>query len=558
MEEMNKMETLKNRKWIVAAIIVAAIIGLGAFFVLGRDNPAASAQSESRTATAFIGDLAESATASGQVSAVQEAALSLAGSGKVSAVPAVIGDTVRQGAILVQLDTTDLERSVASAEYDLVIAEAQLADLIAGPTNEELAAAEAAVKSAQARLDNLQNGPTAEEIAASAARVEAAQANIWSASGSLTASQDVSEADIASAQKELNDALDNQQEKHDAWVDLAICEENADGTHTCTPKVDNDKMDAASEEVQRANALVAIKQAQLDELLNPDANDVASSQADMSSASAGYDAAVARHQALLAGASEADIAAAEADLANALASLDNLVNGADDTEITVYETRVAQAQTALQEALNALADATVTAPFNGIVTDVHVTPGEQASGLVVEMISLEGLEVILSVDEIDVGKLAVGQPAMITMETWPEVELNSEISAIAPQANAGSGVVSYDVHLELPESGLPILIGMTANADLLIENRENVLLVPNAAVHPDRTSGTYSVNLVRTYAQGDIQTIPVDVAIGAKDRQYTQIIDGLVEGDEVLMGELSAPTQTGRFGPGSGRGSGRR
>lgn len=549
------MDTIKRYKWIVIGIVVVALLGLGAYFVMGRQDQNATVDGGAETAVAFIGDLAESATASGQVSAAREAALSLVSSGKVDGVPVSVGDTVNNGAVLVQLDTDGLQRSVTSAEYDLAIAEAQLADLIADPMQDELAAAEAAVRSAQAKLDDLQQGPSAEEITASEASLKASQANVWSASGSLTASQDVSEADIAAAQKELDAALDDQQAAHDLWVNLAECDENADGTHTCTPKVENDKMDAASEGVRRANAQVAIKQAQLDELLNPDANKVASSQAGLGSASAGYDAAEARHQALLAGASAADIAAAEADLVSAQAALDKLVAGPEQTDITIYEIRVAQAQTALDEALYALNDATVAAPFDGVVTAVHVAPGEQASGLVAEMIATDGLEVILSVDEIDVGKLAVGQPATITMETWPDVELASEITAIAPRSNAGSnGAVSYDVHLGLPETDLPILVGMTANADLLTANREDVLLVPNAAIHPDRENGTYTVNVVRTDADGGRENLPVVVTVGARDSRYTQIVDGLVEGDEVLLGELSAPVQTFGGGPGGRRG----
>lgn len=549
-----KMETIKKYKWIVAAVAVVLVLGIGAYFYLGRQNQSAAAGTDGETAVAFVGDLAESATASGQVSAAREAALSLASSGKVDEVFVSVGDTVTMDDVLLQLDTAALERSVASAEYGLAIAEAELVDLVADPSQDELAAAEAAVRSAQAQLDYLLQGPSSEEIAASESGVKAAQANIWSASGSFSASQDVSEADIAAAQKDLNAALDDQQVAHDIWVNLADCNENADGSHTCTPKVDNDKMDAASEDVRIANAQVAIKQAQLDELLNPDANQVASTQAALGSASAQYDAALARHEALLAGATSGDIASAKADLVSAQAALDKLVSGPDQSDLSIYETRVAQAQTALAEALNALEDATVVAPFDGVVTAVLVAPGEQASDLVIEMIATDGLEVILSVDEIDVGKLAVGQPATITMETWPDVELASEITAIAPRSNAGSnGAVSYDVHLGLPQTDLPVLVGMTANADLLTANRENVLLVPNAAIHPDRTNGTYSVNVVHTDADGKTETLPVVVTVGSRDGQFTQILSGLVEGDQVLLGELSAPVQS-FSGPGRSRG----
>jgi multidrug efflux pump subunit AcrA (membrane-fusion protein) len=510
---------------------------------------ATTAEDSGETAVAFVGDLAESATASGQVSAQREAALSLATSGVVNLVEINVGDAVAAGDVLVQLETAALARSVTSAEQGVAIAEADLAKLLTAATAEELTAAEAAVLSAQAKLDALLAGPTAEEIAASEAGVKAAQANTWSASGKVQAANTVSDADILAAEKDLQEALDSQQAVHDAWVDLAVCEENADGTHTCTPKVDNERMDTATEEVQVANAQVAIAQAKFDELRNPDSNSVASSQAGWSSASAQYDAAVARHEALLLGATESEIASAEADLASAKASLDGLLAGPSTADLKIYETRLAQAETALQEAQNRLSDATLIAPFDGVVTAIHATEGENASGLAAELVDNSSLEVILAVDEIDVGRMSLGQPAIVTMETWPDEEIDSEITAIAPtSSDSASGVVTYNVHLALDQTDLPILVGMTANADLITDVGENVLLVPNAAVTADRQKGTYSVNLVGTAEDGSRTTTVVEITIGLKDDEFTQIVSGLDEGDVVLLGSFSAPIQ--RFGPG--------
>jgi multidrug efflux pump subunit AcrA (membrane-fusion protein) len=89
---------------------------------------------------------------------------------------------------------------------------------------------------------------------------------------------------------------------------------------------------------------------------------------------------------------------------------------------------------------------------------------------------------------------------------------------------------------------------MTANADLISDVGENVLLVPNAAVTADRQKGTYSVNLVGTAEDGSRTTTVVEITIGLKDDEFTQIVSGLDEGDVVLLGSFSAPIQT--FGPG--------
>ena len=543
---------LKKYKWIWIVGAIVIVSGLAAFFYTRSRNIAASNIGEiGETAVAFIGDLAESATASGQVQAQREAMLSLAGSGVVEQVKVAVGDSVIQGDILVQLETAAFERDVLSAELDVAIAKADLAKLLEESSAAELAAAESAVSSAQAKLDKMFDGPSEEEIAASEAGMKAAQANIWSASGNLQATNTVSNADILAAEKDLKEAEDAWQDVHNIWVRLADCEENDNGSHTCTPKEGSDRMDSISEQVQAASADVAIKQAQLDDLLNPAASSVAASQASVSSASAQYDAASARHEALLAGSSDADIAAAKADLASAEASLDNLKSGPSTSDLKIYETRLAQAETGLQEAHNALADTTLTAPFDGLITAVHVALGENASGPAVELVDGTSLEVILGVDEIDVGQLAVGQPAMVAMETWPNEDIASEITAIAPSSSANdSGVVTYDVHLALEQSDLPILVGMTANADLITDVGEDVLLVPNAAITANRENGTYSVNLVRTEEDDSTTVLPVDVTIGLKDNDHTQIIGGLVEGDVVILGTFVAPTQT--FGPGGG------
>jgi HlyD family secretion protein len=544
------MNTIKKHKWIWIIGGFALLIGLVALILSRPDSTAAAEAEIGDTVVAFIGDLSESATASGQVVAQREAGLSLATSGVVDQINIAVGDVVEAGEALIHLDRSALERSVASAERDVIIAEAELANLLAGTSDADVFAAEAAVLSAQARLDDLLDGPSVEEIAASEANVKAAQANMWSGSGQVQAANEVSEADILAAEANLNAALEQQEAAHNAWVRLADCGVNESGVHECLPS-DNPQMDAANQNVQTAAAQVAIAEARLEELRNPDANNVASSRAGLAGSSAQYDAAVARHEALLLGASESDSAAAEADLANVQATLATLLAGPSESSITIYETRLAQAKTALQEASNTLADATLTAPFDGIITAVNVSEGELASGLVATIVDGDSLEVVLNVDEIDVGRLAPDQPAIVVMETWPEVEINSFVTAIAPVAStSGNGIVSYDVNLSLQESDLPILVGMTANAELVTANREDVLLVPNAAITADRENGTFTVNLLRTEADGTRTTVPVEVTVGLKDKNYTQIIDGLVEGDVVLVGTFEAPTQSFGFGPG--------
>ena len=141
----------------------------------------------------------------------------------------------------------------------------------------------------KAQLDAELAGPSEEEIAASEAAVPAAEADVWSASADLEAVYDVSEADIMAAEVDLADAQEQQQSAHNTWVLLADCEEDGTGRHSCVP-VDNDRMETITQKVQSANAQVAIAQALLDKLRDPDANSIASAQASLAAAVAHYDA----------------------------------------------------------------------------------------------------------------------------------------------------------------------------------------------------------------------------------------------------------------------------
>ena len=109
--------------------------------------------------------------------------------------------------------------------------------------------------------------------------------------------------------------------------------------------------------------------------------------------------------------------------------------------------------------------------------------------------------------------------------------------------------MTYDVHLAYQSDELPLLIGLTGNANLITDQREDVLLIPNAAVTPNRTTGQYFVELQRS--DGSFQQ--VEVSIGLRDSENTQILSGLAEGD-VLRLVTSQPTEAvtgpGPFGGG--------
>lgn len=480
-----------------------------------------STTQDSEIVTAFIGDLTASATATGEISAARRASLAITQPGKVAAVYVQIGDAVAAGDPLVQLETAELALSVTSAEQTLRLQEANLAAL-QEPANElDIAAATANVASAQVNLDNLHAGPTPQQLAVYSATLAVSQASLYSASAQYqSAANSVSDAQIQQAEAAVLQAQVNLDRVRE--IDAA------------------NPTQQTYDAVQSAEEALANAQAQLESLQNVDTS---SAQGSLAAANARLDGSEADYVSNTSGATAAQIASAEAQLAQAQATLDDLLAGPTDEELQTAMAQLEQARLSLADAQDALDNATLKAPFAGVITAVNVNVGEYASGITLELMDTSNLEVVVPVDEVDIGAIEVGQKATITLETWPDVAIESEVALVEPGAAANSSLVTYDVHLRLGQTDLPVRVGMTANVQLITAQRTDVLLLPNRAIQVDRANGTYSVNRVN----GD-SFEQVEITIGLRDGQNTQITGGLEAGNEVLIGN---ELPTFQFGPGN-------
>ncbi|MEM8858692.1 MAG: efflux RND transporter periplasmic adaptor subunit [Chloroflexota bacterium] len=525
-----KMNGILKNKW---TWIVGAALVVGAFFALsfGNSNNNTTDAAGNDTAVAFIGELSTSTSSSGQVEAVQSANLSVNSAGVVTDIFVREGDSVTAGEPLLQVDAADLQIQVERAEQTVALQQASLEALLNGARTEDITAAEAAVASAQANLDNLLAGPDQYQIAESEANLRSKQASVASASASYNSTvESVTDAQIAQA--EIN--VVNAQLAYDQTVEI---------NSKWATGANHDAMIEAQE------ALEIARQA-LSELLDgPVQGSITNVAGGLSAANANLSGAQADHDTLLEGASAQQIANAEAGLAQAESNLAKLLDSATTEDVIIAEENLRQAEINLLNAEEALLDATVTAPFDGIVTTIGAAVGEYANGQVIEIVSND-LKVVLEVDEIDIGQIVMGQSAVLDLETWPDAEIPGEVTAIAPSSNTGTDLVAFDVTISLAETELPILVGMTANADLITASFSEILLVPNSAITADRTAGTYTVKVVVDSEDGQNIIESVPVTIGAKSENYTEVTGGLSAGDEVALGEIEAPITEIQIGPG--------
>lgn len=223
------------------------------------------------------------------------------------------------------------------------------------------------------------------------------------------------------------------------------------------------------------------------------------------------------------------------EVEHARASLE-LVETQYRNDLRIITAEVAQARAALDYAEVQLSYATIRAPISGVIASVTTQEGEYvAAGLsaptFVTIIDLNRLQVDAFVDETDIGKIKVGQAAVFMVDAFPNKEFSGKVIAIYPKAVIQQNVVYYDVVIAIDDTQGLLRPDMTALVTIYAEKRENVLAVPNQAIR--REEGKRYV-----YTIDDNLIKKCEVKVGFKDGNYTEILEGLEEGDKVIVGEV--------------------
>jgi HlyD family secretion protein len=259
--------------------------------------------------------------------------------------------------------------------------------------------------------------------------------------------------------------------------------------------------------------------------------------------------------------SRSEMDSAEANLKRAMA------------DEAIARASVAQARADLQSAETNLGKASIRSPIDGVVLSRGIEPGQtvaasfQAPVLFTLAEDLSKMELQVDVDEADVGQVKVGQPATFSVDAWPGREYSAVITRVGFGAQADADVVSYLTVLEVANDDLSLRPGMTGTADITTLVRENVLLVPSAALRftpsttanvekppsrgvvgaliprppsqPRRVRSTASGAAPRVWVLRDGQAVPVDVKTGASNGRMTEIAGGSLEaGMQVITESL--------------------
>jgi HlyD family secretion protein len=203
----------------------------------------------------------------------------------------------------------------------------------------------------------------------------------------------------------------------------------------------------------------------------------------------------------------------------------------------VAEKQVTAARASLAFAATQLAYGRIEAPIDGVVASVSTQEGETvaasfAAPTFVTLVDLSRLEVWAYVDETDIGRIRAGQNARFTVDTYGDHEFEGRVTTVYPRAEIRDNVVNYVTVIRFdPPRDRTLRPEMTTTVRIALDLRPNVLAVPIRAV---RRAGDRTFVFSR---RGDtIERRPVTT--GTRDDRYWEIVDGLREGDDVLIGDV--------------------
>ncbi|WP_105318306.1 efflux RND transporter periplasmic adaptor subunit [Thermus tenuipuniceus] len=254
------------------------------------------------------------------------------------------------------------------------------------------------------------------------------------------------------------------------------------------------------------------------------------------------------------GASRQALLEAEAAYTNAQRTLENTRAGLEaqreslrlrqaqlQEDLKAQEAALAQARLALEEARSNLERTRIRAPFAGVVLSVSANPGAQVGPdrSLLTLGDLSAYTLVLEVDETEIAKVQVGQRVNVTLEGLPGETFQGQVETISPQGQVVNNIPVFKVTARLPYDAR-LRPGMSADGEIVVEEARGVLVVPKRAV--ERVRGRAYVNVLRP----DGSTDTVRVVLGTEDARMVAVLEGLKEGDQVVLPRAGGASQTPR------------
>ena len=419
---MERMKSFLNRKRRLGALAAAvALVALAGFWFWGDRANAA----EYMTARVERGSLRNTVTATGTLQAVTTVQVGSQASGTISALYADFNSTVRKGQVVAQLDPSVMQAQVQQASANLAQAQAQLQQ------------ARAAVAQSHAGVSQTRAGITDARARASAAgsATQNQQAGVVAAEANaavLKAQLDDAASVLNQEQSLLQSGVISQREFLTAQTNYRTAEARYNQGAAQLRMAQLNAQSASSDGQTQAAAQIAQAQAQAQQ-------------------------------------SQGQVVSAQAQVQNAAA-------------------QVEQARAALQLAEINLRHTTITSPIDGVVVSRDVNVGQtvaaslSAPTLFTIAQDLTQMQVIANIDQADIGLVEQAKSVAFTVDAFPGEEFKGAIQQMRLNPQNVQNVVTYNVVIDVANPAQKLKPGMTANLTVTIDERNDVLKVPNSAL----------------------------------------------------------------------------
>jgi HlyD family secretion protein len=205
------------------------------------------------------------------------------------------------------------------------------------------------------------------------------------------------------------------------------------------------------------------------------------------------------------------------------------------------EAQVAQAKALLDEKNKEYQNSTIVSPIDGMVLSRDVEVGSAVSSilvlgssatLVMTLGDIRSVYVKGKVDESDIGRVYIGQPARIKVESYKDRTFSGKVTKISPMGVEKDNVTTFEVRVSIDNSKGELKSQMTANAEILLEEHKSILMVPEGALIYDKDRKA-SIEIPEPTAKDGKKK--VDVTVGISNGSKTELLSGLKEGQQVIL-----------------------
>ena len=501
-------KTKKGKKRLKWGIIAAAVL-LGGywFFIRGGQGNGAPAMGQFTSDTVQRRDLTVAVSGTGTVTPIDSYYLKPLVTGEVLEAPFEVGDRVEKGDVLYRLDAKDAEMSIQQAELSVRQAQKSYDDL-AGNLTVRAGGAGVVQKVLVQRGDLVSPGTPVAEVADTSTLTVTLPFHSAEAQ-SIRAGQ--------SAQVTIGGTMETLPGRVESVSSAELVGAGGALVRQVKIRVDNPgALTAANSATAAVGDIACAGSANFEESLRQTVVAQASGEVTEVHVTAGSKVSAGSALATLGG------TAAQSSLEDMAIALEN-------------------AQLALQRSRDALENYTITAPISGTVIEKNVKAGDNVNnteaGALAVIYDLSYLKLEMNISELDLSKVAAGQPVDITADAIPGEVFEGRVDRVSINGTTTNGFTTYPATILLEDYG-NLNPGMNVSADIVVERVKNALSIPAAAVQRGDTvlvplEGCLSPDGATVLDPA--KTEERAVTLGGGDGEYVEITSGLNEGDTVLV-----------------------